>query len=105
RPQTMRLGLFNAGVVAVVVGMLSGAWPAVAAGAAGVIGAVGWHGVVLARQLRRALAARFAPTVRYYVAAASLLPVGAGLGAWLARGLASPLHEQVRAAHVALNLF
>src|SRR5690606_31420738 len=48
---------------------------------------------------------RFAPTVRFYVAAAGLLPVGVGLGVWMARSLASPLHEQVRAAHVSLNVF
>ncbi|WP_239456544.1 multicopper oxidase domain-containing protein [Nocardioides solisilvae] len=105
RPQDLRLGLFNAGVVAVVAGVLSSTWAATAAGAAAVVLAVGWHGVVLARQLRRALAARFAPTVRYYVAAACLLPFGAGLGAWLARDLPTPLHEQARAAHVALNVF
>lgn len=105
RQQTVRLAAFNLGVVAVVAGILSGTWPLTLAGAVAIGGAVLWHGAVLLRQLGGALGSRFAPTVRYYVAAAALLPVGGGLGAWLARDLASPLHEQVRAAHVAINVF
>jgi nitrite reductase (NO-forming) len=42
--------------------------------------------------------------VRYYIAAACLLPVGAGLGTALARGLPDPLHEQVVLAHAAVNV-
>jgi nitrite reductase (NO-forming) len=48
--------------------------------AVGVAGAAAWHGVALVQLLRAALPARFGATVRYYVAAAGLLPVGAVLG-------------------------
>src|SRR5664280_2931884 len=51
-----------------------------------------------------ALPSRFGATVRYYVAAAGLLPVGAALGTALARGLGDPVHEQVILAHVSLNV-
>jgi nitrite reductase (NO-forming) len=54
--------------------------------------------------LRGRFSSRFAPSVRYYVAAGSLLPVGVALGAWLARGLVDPLDTRVRVAHVAVNL-
>ncbi len=104
RQQTVRLAAFNIGVAVVVAGVLASQWPVVAAGAVLLGGAVLWHGAVLVGQLRRSLASRFAPTVRYYLAAASLLPVGATLGVWLARGLADPLHEQVRTAHMAVNV-
>ena len=48
--------------------------------AVGVTGAVGWHGVALLGQLRRALPARFGATVRYYVVAAAFLVIGGALG-------------------------
>ncbi|WP_319804607.1 multicopper oxidase domain-containing protein [Nocardioides malaquae] len=105
RVQNLRLATFNGGVVAVVVGMLAEWWWVTLVGGVALAGAVLWHGVVLARQLRGALGSRFAPTVRFYVAAAALHPVGAGMGVWMAGGLTSPLHEQARAAHVALNVF
>ncbi|HEX6150836.1 multicopper oxidase domain-containing protein [Nocardioides sp.] len=104
RQQSTRLVLFNAGVALVIGGVLVAWWPVVAAGAALLGGAVLWHGAVLLGQLRGSLASRFAPTVRYYVAAAALLPVGAGLGVWLATGLADPLHDRVRTAHMAINV-
>lgn len=104
RVQSARLLLLNAGVVVVVGGVLGGAWPVTATGAAGVAGAVLWHGAALVAQMKRALPARFAATVRYYVAAACFLPVGAVLGATLARGVSDPLGEQVMLAHAAINL-
>ena len=42
---------------------------------------------------------RFRITVRYYLAAAACLPVGATLGAWLARGLDDERHGAVLVAH------
>ncbi|MGZ4493805.1 MAG: multicopper oxidase domain-containing protein [Nocardioides sp.] len=104
RARSARLLVLNAGVVVVVAGVLADTWPLAALGATGVALAVGWHGISLVRQLRRALPARFATTVRYYVAAAALLPVGAVLGVLLARGLGDPAHLQVMLAHVALNV-
>jgi nitrite reductase (NO-forming) len=104
RDQSARLLLLNAGVLLVVVGVLSDVWPVTATGAGAVAGAVVWHGAGLLLQLRRALPARFAVTVRYYVAASCFLPVGAALGATLARGIPDRLHEQATFAHAAINL-
>src|SRR5690606_28790879 len=50
------------------------------------------------------LPARFSGTVRYYVAAACFLPVGAALGTVLARDPADPWHTRILLAHVTLNL-
>ena len=104
RARSARLLVLNTGVAVVVAGVLADAWPVTAAGATGVTVAVGWHGVALLRQMRRALPARFGTTVRYYVAAAALLPVGAFLGVLMARGLGDPAHLQVMLAHVAVNV-
>lgn len=104
RGQSHRLLLLNSGVILVVAGVLSGAWPLTLLGATAVGAAVLWHGWTILRQLRAALPARFGPSVRYYVAAACFLPVGAGLGAGLARGLADPWHERLIVAHAAVNL-
>jgi nitrite reductase (NO-forming) len=65
---------------------------------------VGWHGVSLVAQLRRALGSRFSVTVRFYVAAASLLPVGALLGVLMARGATDGTHARLMVAHVAVNV-
>jgi nitrite reductase (NO-forming) len=104
RVRTVRLAVLNLGVVAVVAGVLTDQWHLTATGASGVALAVGWHGVDLVRQLRRALGSRFATTVRYYVAAASLLPVGALLGVLMARGVGETAHARLMAAHVELNV-
>ena len=104
RAQSARLLLLNVGVVLVVGGVTGDAWPATVAGAVAVGGAVLWHAVALLAQIRRALPARFAATVHYYVAAACLLPVGAVLGAALASGLPAAGQEQVTLAHAAVNL-
>lgn len=104
RVQSARLLLINAGVTLVLGGVLGDVWPVTATGAAAVAAAVLWHGVALVRQLKRALPARFAVTVRYYVAATCFLPLGAFLGTAIARGLPDRLHEQVVFAHAAINL-
>jgi nitrite reductase (NO-forming) len=104
RGQSRRLLLLNVGVILVVAGVLSEAWPLTFLGATAVGSAVVWHGWTILRQLRAALPARFAPSVRYYVAAACFLPVGAGLGTALARGLADPWDTRLVVAHAAVNL-
>jgi len=104
RVQSTRLLLLNGGVLLVVAGVLTDAWPVTVTGALAVGTAVGWHGVALVRQMRRALPSRFGATVRYYVAATAMLPVGAALGTILARGLADPMHGQLRLAHAAMNM-
>ena len=102
--QNVRLATYNLGVLIVVVGVVGDWWPIVIVGATGVALAVISHGAQLARQLRASMSNRFAVTVRYYVAAATLLPIGIGLGVWMARGLADPLATQLRTAHVGINL-
>ena len=87
-----------------VAGVLGDVWPVTAVGAAGVATGAGWHAVALVRQMRRALPARFGTTVRYYVAASCMLPVGAYLGVLMARGVGDPLHVQMMLAHAAVNL-
>jgi nitrite reductase (NO-forming) len=104
RHRSTRLLVLNLGVLLVVGGVLGGVWPVTAIGATGVAGAVGWHGTALVLQMRRALPSRFGVTVRYYAAAAGLLPVGAFLGVLMARGLGDRTHVQVMLAHAAVNV-
>jgi nitrite reductase (NO-forming) len=104
RSQNRRLLLLHGGVILVVVGVPSHVWPLTLLGATAVGSAVLWHGWTILRQLRAALPARFGSSVRYYVAAACFLPVGAGLGTALARDLADPWHTRLVVAHAAVNL-
>ncbi len=97
--QNRRIGLLLSGAAAVLIGVPTGWWPLTVAGATAVSGAVLWHGIQLWRRLRRALPGRFRITVRYYLAAAACLPVGAALGAWLARGLDDERDGAVLVAH------
>lgn len=99
--QTARLWLLNVGIAAVVAGMMLPAWDAVLAGGSLVGAVVLWHGVDLAIRMRRALPSRFKPTVRYYLVAAALLPLGAAAGIVLARDAD---HDRLVVAHLAVNL-
>jgi len=96
--------VLNVGVALVVLGVVSGAWAVTVAGAAAIIVAAGAHATLLVRQIRRSLPARFAPTVRFYVVAASLLPLGVAIGVILARDVSGDLHERLHVAHVILNV-
>ncbi|MEP7333011.1 MAG: multicopper oxidase domain-containing protein [Terracoccus sp.] len=104
RRQSSRLALLNGGAAVVVVGVLAAQWVLTAVGATAVAVAALWHGTVLFLQLRRALKARFAMTVRYYVVAAALLPVGALLGTIVTAGGGSSHDERLVLAHVAVNV-
>jgi nitrite reductase (NO-forming) len=104
RCRSARLLLCNGGTVLVVAGVVAGRWQLAAVGAAAVALAVGWHAVSLFVGLRRALGSRFACTVRYYVASAALLPLGALFGVLMVRGLPGDWHERVLVAHVAVNV-
>ncbi|WP_206448398.1 multicopper oxidase domain-containing protein [Agrococcus sp. KRD186] len=101
--QTWRLALSNAGAALVVIGVPLGVWPVTVAGAALLIAAVAWHAASLVSRLRGALAGRFGRTVRYYVAAAAFLIVGASLGTWLAGGFGAD-RERLVLAHALINL-
>ncbi|QFG69870.1 multicopper oxidase domain-containing protein [Ornithinimicrobium pratense] len=99
RAQSIRLWLLLAGTVLTLVGVPTALWPITLAGACLVSVAVITHGVQLVRRLRGALPGRFRVTVRYYVAAAVALPVGAGFGATLALGLTDVWHGRLLLAH------
>ena len=104
RRQSWRLLVLNGGVVLVVTGV-----PSRGLGADPGRGLPRRRGRRLARRLAGPPAA---PVAALPVPAAGallrrrrgVLPVGAGLGAVLARGLADPLHDRVTLAHVAVNV-
>ncbi|MGH3366741.1 MAG: multicopper oxidase domain-containing protein [Nocardioidaceae bacterium] len=109
RAQSARLGLFNLAVLAVAVGVAAGLWPVIAAGAAGVVFAVLWHGISLGLQVRRTReatsgAAMSRAATRYHVVACCLLPIGVALGVRLAGDLPGQLHPQAMTAHVTANV-
>ncbi|QIM21796.1 multicopper oxidase domain-containing protein [Phycicoccus sp. HDW14] len=97
--QNRRILVLLVGAALVLVGVPSGWWPLTVTGASGVALTVALHGWALWRRLRHALPGRFRITVRYYLAAAACVPVGAGFGAWLARGLDDEWHGRVLVAH------
>jgi len=101
RRQSWRLILANGGTVLVIGGVLSRTWPVTLVGAAAIIVAVVWHAASLVRRARGSLPGRYGWTIRYYIAAAVFLPIGAALGAWLARDHAS---ESLLLAHALLNV-
>ncbi|WP_137724136.1 hypothetical protein [Prescottella subtropica] len=108
RPQGLRLVLFNAGALAVVVGYGShgtGARFVVLAGALAALAAIAWHVGALLRRLATALPSRFGPIVRYYVASGACLLVGIGFGAALASGtLPGSWSPRLAVAHAAVNV-
>ncbi len=104
RRATWRLALLGIGSLLVFVGVPTTLWWMVLTGAILVSTAVLWHAVQLVSDLRRALPGRFRICIRYYVAAACCLPVGAGFGAALAFGLDDRWHASLLVAHTMTNL-
>lgn len=101
RRQSIRLILSNSAAALVIAGVLSGIWAITVTGAAALIVAVGWHGATLLARMRGSMPGRFGRTIRYYVASAALLTIGAALGAWLARGDSAP---NLIIAHALINV-
>lgn len=105
RAEGARLLLFNIGAVAVVAGMLGAYWALVLVGGVLASLVVLWHVVALLLRMRAALPSRFAGTLRYYVCAGLLLPVGIGLGITMAHGsLSDAAYGRIVVAHALLNL-
>ncbi len=105
RGEAVRLALFNTGALTVVAGMILDNTGAVLVGATAAALVAGWHAVVLLVRMRRVLPSRFGTTLRYYVAAAALLPVGVSLGVAMAPdNLSEAAHAQLALAHVVINL-
>lgn len=103
--QLVRIYSLNASMIVLMVGIVAHLYPLTIVGSAGVGLVVAWHGLALLTQLRTALPARFAVTVKFYIAAAWLLPVGATFGALLAYdGLSATWHGRLLLAHEAVNV-
>lgn len=103
--QARRLAVFNMGAALVVAGAVYDAFPVLGTGAALVALAVLAHARWLLVSMRRSLPARFAPTVRFYVAAATMLVVGIGLGVALEAGAGGDAWApRILVAHLTVNL-
>ncbi len=103
--EAIRLGGFNTGAVTVVWGMTTDQSRVVTVGALLAVVAIAWHTLGLLRRMRRSLPSRFGATVRYYVGAGALLPLGIGLGVIMSAGtLTESVHARVALAHVTLNV-
>lgn len=104
RVQVWRIWTLQVGIATACVGMI-GDWPwAVMAGATIVGLAVAWFGIGLVRQVHHALPGRFDSTVRFYAAAACLLPFGASLGAIMAFSPREPWRSRLLLAHQGFNI-
>jgi nitrite reductase (NO-forming) len=103
RWQAGRMVALNLGVLTVVAGMVSATWLLTLLGSLAVGAATAAHGITIAMQARSALPSRFGATVRYYIYASLALPIGAGLGAALARGPAEQWHARLLVAHISVN--
>lgn len=99
-----RLVGLNAGVIATVVGMVTNLWVLVLIGSILVGAAFALHGVSFAVRAGKALPSRFGATVKYYIAASWLLPVGAALGALLAAGYGGEVRHRLLVAHAVVNV-
>src|SRR5699024_8551971 len=102
--QVRRIQLLSAGVLVTILGMLP-AWPwVVVLGALMVSAALVWYAAALGAQVRAVLAPRFEFTVKAYIAAACLLPVGATLGALMAFSPGEPWQGRLMLAHQLVNV-
>ena len=83
RDNTVRIIAFNLSLLVLIGGMWAGLWHATVTGAT-VVGAIAaWHGWALLTASRERLASRFAVIIRYYIAAAFFLVVGATLAGFV----------------------
>ncbi len=102
--QVRRIWLLTAGIVIASIGMV-GAWPVVVLiGALAISGAMLWYAWALAAQIRASIAPRYGATVRAYVMAACLLPVGAVFGTVLAFSPGEPWQGRLLLAHQIVNV-
>lgn len=101
----VRLVLLNVAVLIVMAGVLWAGWAVALVGGAGIVTAVLWHAATITWQLRRSLGSRFAVTVRYYIVAACLLPVGVAFGVTMLHGAPSNWHARLMVGHVLANIF
>ena len=108
--QVRRIFILNAGILVLMIGMVGqlsvpGLYAATVVGALIVGSMVAWHGIYLLKQVRQALPSRFGVTIRFYIVAALMLPLGAAFGGMIAYpNLSGTLHSQFLLAHEAVNV-
>ena len=108
--QVRRIFILNAGILVLMIGMVGqlsvpGLYAATVVGALIVGSMVAWNGIYLLKQVRQALPSRFGVTIRFYIVAALMLPLGAAFGAMIAYpNLSGTLHSQFLLAHEAVNV-
>lgn len=103
--QLARIYTLNASMILLMLSIIFNIYPLTVLGSFGVGAVVTWHGLALLTQLKAALHARFNSTVKYYIAASWLLPLGATFGAILAHdGLNASWHGRLLLAHEAVNI-
>ncbi|MDO4916231.1 MAG: multicopper oxidase domain-containing protein [Rothia sp. (in: high G+C Gram-positive bacteria)] len=103
--QVGRIYGLNVAMMVLMIGVVFGLYPLTIVGSASVGLLVAWHGLYLLQQLRVALPARFDSTVRFYIAAAWLFPVGATFGAILAHNSADEeLYARLLLSHETVNV-
>lgn len=100
-----RLAIHTLGAGVVVAGVLNNSTSLVIAGASAVVAAIALHATILGIQLRAALPSRFAPLVRYYLAAASVFLVGIAAGVVMSALRDPVLSDRLVVVHLALNVY
>jgi nitrite reductase (NO-forming) len=99
----LRLGAHTVGALMVVAGVMTASLALIVAGAVVVGAAIVAHAVLLGIQSHGALPARFAPLVRYYIAAAVVFLGGIAIGAVMAGD--PTLTDRLVTAHLVLNAY
>lgn len=100
--QLRRIYLLNLSFITLIAGILLPHFPLTLTGSIGIGITATWHALSLLNQYRTALPSRFGATVRYYIAASLLLPIGATFGALLTQPTTH--HGQLLLAHEATNI-
>ncbi|MBX3312561.1 MAG: multicopper oxidase domain-containing protein [Microbacteriaceae bacterium] len=101
RTQNIRLLVANGGAALVFLGVPLQIWALTIIGAAALVLAVLWHALSIYLRSRTSLPGKFGRTVRYYLASAILLAIGATIGAIIATGDAAP---HLVLSHVLINV-
>ncbi|TDQ53141.1 multicopper oxidase domain-containing protein [Actinorugispora endophytica] len=105
RRTAARLAALNAGVAAVVLGVVLGRPVVAVCGTATVVGVVAWHTWQLLARARRALPGRFGYVVHWYACAGVALVAGGTLGGLLvSERVPNAWDPRLEAAHAHANL-
>lgn len=103
--ESARLVLFNLATISLLIGTSVDNNAVAIVGGALVIAVFMWHFVVLVKQLRAALPARFVVSVHYYIVATALVVCGSAIGIALTSGRATePADARWNVAHMLFNV-